>query len=197
VVEALAHRRHDPFAIAASIGDGTVPSIVERCAACQSLHVDLRSLRDALRLAMSPRRTRDFQLDPGASAALRRTGWPRLTAWFGSPRDVVSRPIGSALLSLGVAGLLLVGVTAEATAPATERSGGAPALAAAPPTPTAARVTPAAGPADASGRDAASSPTHALGDLSMASLAAGGGILVLRRLSPGNRRAREVVQRTT
>ena len=197
MVDALAHGHHDRFAIAASIGDGTVPSIVGRCPACRSLHVDLRSLRDALRSTVAPRRTRDFQLDPAAAADLRPTRWRALTTWFGSPRDLVSRPLGGVFMGLGTAGLLLAGLTTGFVAPPSDHSSTGAAIGAAPRTPAIDRPDPAADGAGAGVRDAVPSPPDPLGDLSMAFLAAGGGIVILRRLSPGNRRARTVVQRTT
>ena len=164
----MAHGHHR-FAIAASIGDGTVPSIVGRCPACRSLHVDLRSLRDALRAAVAPRRTRDFQLDPAAVAGLRPTRWRALTAWFGSPRDLVSRPLGGAFMSLGTTGLLVAGLTTGFAAPASDHSGTGAAIGAAPRTPASDRPDPAAEGAGAGVRDAAPSPRDPLGDLSTGS----------------------------
>lgn len=204
MAETPAHRDHDRFAVAASIGDATVPSMVVRCPSCRALHGDLGLLRDAVRLAMFPRRMRDCRLDAAMAASLRGTRWRRLVGWLGSPNDLVSGPLGGAVTSLGLAGLLLAGVTVWSAAPATDLGGERAVVAAdagsravGPLAPSAGARTGAGGADDTKAPDAALPPIAPLVELSMAMLAAGGGILVLRRLSPGNRRAREVVQRTT
>ena len=68
-------------------------ALVAACDDCADLHADLLALRDATRAMPTPPRPRDYALTPADAARLRRGGWRRFVAAFGSPRDVFSRPL--------------------------------------------------------------------------------------------------------
>lgn len=106
------HARHDPFAIADSIGGGMLPATIGTCPACRALHIDLLTLQGAIRAAWAPRRTRDLRLTDADSARLQRSRWRRLIGAIGTPRDVLTRPLALSFTSLGLVGLLLTAVPA-------------------------------------------------------------------------------------
>jgi len=110
------HAAHDPLLVAAyAAGDAAgeelevVTALVAACAACATLHHDLRAIAAALPLMPAPRRTRDFRLTAGQAASLRPTGWRRVLAPFAGPRFAFAAPLGSGLAALGIVGLLLAG----------------------------------------------------------------------------------------
>jgi len=107
------HASHDLFVIAAAAdraADATARSAAEAqmrdCAECAALFADLQALSGGL--AALPRELpvpRDFRLSPEQAAALRRRGWRAVfDNLFRSPS---LRPFGSALATIGFAGLLL------------------------------------------------------------------------------------------
>ena len=111
------HAGHDQMLVASlvdhSLGASeraAAEALVASCTACADLHADLQTLRDATRALPTPVRPRDFALTPDDAARLRRGGWRRIVAAFGSSRDVFSRPLAVGLTTLGLAGLLLVSV---------------------------------------------------------------------------------------
>jgi len=108
------HDRHDRLLIASLLdrsvdgGDrAQAESLIATCDDCATLHRDLLSLRDATKALPTPPRPRDFTISVEAAARLRRTGWRRLVAAFGSTRDAFSRPLAIGLTTLGLAGLLV------------------------------------------------------------------------------------------
>jgi hypothetical protein len=147
-----AHEGHDPHLIAAHVaGDLTGPdraaaaTLLSGCAACAALHDDLRAIARATRELPAHSRPRDFRLTPEVAERLRRGGWRRLLHALGGPSFAFVRPMGAALTTLGLAGLLLAslpgvqlggsasapagGATASempAAAPATGDAAGAP-----------------------------------------------------------------------
>lgn len=126
------HASHDTLLVA-SLADRTVAdreravaeTLVATCSLCATLHSDLVALTAATRSLPTPTRIRDYRLTPDDAVRLRPSGWRRLIAAFGSPRDVFSRPLAVGLTTLGLAGLLVASVPAiltggsAASAPAT------------------------------------------------------------------------------
>jgi anti-sigma factor RsiW len=108
------HAAHDTMLVA-SLADHSLATtersaaeaLVATCAECAALRADFTALRDATRAMPTPTRPRDFTLTPYDAVRLRRGGWRRLVAAFGSPRDAFSRPLALGLTTLGLAGLLL------------------------------------------------------------------------------------------
>jgi hypothetical protein len=113
------HAEHDPFAIAQLAADDLRPSerpAVERMAAecrdCATLLADLRAITTAT-AALPPMpaglRTRDFRLTEADAARLRTGGWRRRLAGLRSPRFAFMQPLGVAISTLALAGLLITG----------------------------------------------------------------------------------------
>jgi hypothetical protein len=109
-----AHEGHDLHLIAAHVaGDLTGPdeavaaTRLSSCPACAALHDDLRAIARATRELPVPARPRDFRLTPEVAERLRRGGWRRLLHALGGPSFAFVRPMGAALTTLGLAGLLL------------------------------------------------------------------------------------------
>jgi hypothetical protein len=110
------HADHDPELIAAyAAGDATgseldaAAALVAGCPACAELHHDLRLIAAALPTLPAAHRTRDFRLSAGQAAALRSPGWRRLLSALAGPRFGFAAPLGTALATLGLAGLLISG----------------------------------------------------------------------------------------
>lgn len=111
------HARHDELLVAAhAAGDpaerdaGTVAGWIESCADCRRLATDVAAIRVATAALPAPRRTRDFRLSDDDARRLRQGGWRAVARWFASPRLSFAAPLGSALATLGIVGLL-VGTT--------------------------------------------------------------------------------------
>lgn len=109
------HARHDDTLIAAhAAGDLSdtdrlrIDALLASCTACADLRRDLLAIALATRTVPAPfALTRDFQLDEGQAARLRRGSWLRtVLAPFGATRSAV-RPVAAAFTSIGVAGLLV------------------------------------------------------------------------------------------
>ena len=183
-----AHAAHDTMLVA-SLADDTLVASPERdaaealvagCSLCAALHVDLMALRSATRAMPTPVRPRDYTLTPDDAVRLRRAGWRRFVAVFGSSRDVFSRPLAVGLTTLGLAGLLVATVPSITSGlPGSSAAGGAEAVGA--PIASADQAAPpdASGqgpaPTDASGQGAAAvAPVAAAspGGLSVAGAAA-------------------------
>ena len=111
------HAGHDPMLVA-SLADHSLATtermaaetLVATCVDCAALQADFLALRDATRAMPTPARPRDYTLTAADAARLRRGGWRRLVAAFGSSRDALSRPLAVGLTTLGLAGLLLASV---------------------------------------------------------------------------------------
>jgi hypothetical protein len=123
------HAGHDPLLVASLVDRSLVDSeratadaLVASCGACADLHADLLALRDATRAMPTPVRSRDYTLTPEDAARLRRGGWRRLVAAFGSSRDAFSRPLAMGLTTLGIAGLLVASIPSIYTGGATSGS---------------------------------------------------------------------------
>jgi hypothetical protein len=137
------HDRHDPLLVAALAADdlaGTdrdqALALIGSCADCASLHDDLQAIARATATVPPPTTTlpRDFRLTVADAARLRPTGWRRLTGWLSSPGPIAA-PLGVALATMGLVGLLLgnvsfgagfgaAGAAAPAAAPAENQGAG-------------------------------------------------------------------------
>lgn len=111
------HGQHDPLLVVSLLDrptDGPErrrgEALVANCAECAALQQDLIALRVATRSLPTPTRVRDYSLSPEDARRLRRTGWRRLVAVFGSTRDAFSRPLAIGLTTIGLAGLLVATV---------------------------------------------------------------------------------------
>ena len=111
------HRAHDQVLVSSLLdrsADGPERergmALVAACADCAALHRDLMALRDAARELRTPTRVRDFTLTAEDARRLRRTGWRRMLAVFGSTRDAFTRPLAIGLTTIGLAGLLVTTV---------------------------------------------------------------------------------------
>ena len=137
------HAEHDPFAIAQLAADDLRPSerprverLAAECTECAALLDDLRSLTTAtaaLPAMPAGLRSRDFRLTEADAARLRKGGWRRRFAGLRSPRFAFVQPLGVAISTLALAGLLITGgglpflatTSAPVSAPAPAGTGGA------------------------------------------------------------------------
>lgn len=168
------HLRHDTFAIAAAIGGERLPANVASCPQCGGLHRDLLAIQTALRHAWTPRRHREMQITTTDAARLRGSPWRRFIDVIGSSRDVVTRPLAVGLTSLGIAGVVMT----------TSTIGFADVASGTPPPEMAMDVTGAPGGTPGDTRvDREQAPPSPMLVVSIASLTAGGGLFVLRRVA--------------
>ena len=177
------HARHDRFAIAEAIGGGMTPGTIGTCPACGALHADLLGLQRALRESWLPSRPRDLRLTVAVALRLRRRSWGGWVALIGSTRDGITRPLALGFTALGLGGLLLTSTPAGALMGS---SGAAPAEVVRPmgAAPTDHPLNDP-GVAAAAVEDArAAAQTEPLFEFSIALLAIGGSIFVVRRLAP-------------
>ncbi len=134
------HSSHDLLLLAAAADRGADPAVTAaaeaqaaRCPECALLAAELRAV--TLSLAALPRTRpvpRDMRLSPEAAARLARGGlWRRLLRPFGEGGPPALRPLAGALMTLGLAGLLLTaspfGFGAGGASPAS-RDAGTPAF---------------------------------------------------------------------
>ena len=113
------HAAHDELMLAVFASGDDLPAEdlarveaqVRECAACALVVADLRAIQAATVDLPAPPRRRDFRLTEADAARLHQGRWRRLLAGFGSPRDRVSGPAAAGLATLGIAGILLVGVS--------------------------------------------------------------------------------------
>ncbi len=146
-VVSTSHDRHDSMLVAAlAAGDlaGTerdqAIALTSSCADCASLHADLLAIAKATVSVPPPiaAPNRDFRLTAEQAADLRRTGWRRFLP-AGSASRSLTRPLGVALATFGIVGLLIgsfplgfgsgssAGGPTSAAAPAGPTSAAAPA----------------------------------------------------------------------
>jgi hypothetical protein len=110
------HAGHDPELVAAyAAGDATgdaldrATALVAGCAECGELHRDLRAIATATAVLPAPVRPRDFRLTPEQAASLRPAGLRGLLATLAGPRFGFAAPLGSAMATLGLVGILVAG----------------------------------------------------------------------------------------
>jgi hypothetical protein len=102
------HRQHDQLAIAAATDRGAfLGPAFAACPDCATLHGDLRTLLAALASATVPGRPRDYRLTAEDARRLRPSGWRRWWQAVATPLESIGRPVGIALTTLGVVGLLV------------------------------------------------------------------------------------------
>jgi hypothetical protein len=113
-VTVASHDRHDLLLVAAlAAGDLTgtdrdqALALTSSCAECAALHDDLVAIARATVSVPPPiaSSVRDFRLTPAQAASLGRTGWRRFLSSGGAMP--LARPLGAALATLGIAGLLI------------------------------------------------------------------------------------------
>ena len=131
------HAGHDELLVVAYASDDLSGREGERaaalaadCAECARLVADVRELRTNVAALPVPRRTRDFRLTDADAERLRPRGWHGLVALLAGPRLSFAAPIGTALATIGIAGLLVATapslfLAGTASAPALTASGGA------------------------------------------------------------------------
>src|SRR5690348_4603920 len=107
------HVAHDPYLIAQFAADDlTGPEraraerLVQSCPRCAELFADLAAITSATADLPVPARSRDFRLTD-ADAARLRSPWRRILAPIGQPRFGFLQPLGAAMATLGLAGLLV------------------------------------------------------------------------------------------
>ena len=81
--------------------------VLDLCARCAGLYVDLVALTAALPLSALPARPRSFTLTAEDARRLRPGGWRGWWSAVGSARDTLTRPLAIGITTLGLAGLLL------------------------------------------------------------------------------------------
>ncbi len=158
-----------------------MPSTVRTCPACGALHRDLQSLRAAFRVAWTPRRPRDLLLTTGDVARLRPTPWRRLLGSIGSPRDAVTRPLAIGFTAVGLVGLLLTSMPLGAVGGSAASSPSVESMSATEPSGTPASDQRVVGEATA---------PNPVVLVSVGSVALGGSIFALRRVTSRSNRVR-------
>jgi len=113
---ASSHPSHDLTVLAALSDPDAAPAdraaaetLAGSCPTCAAIVADVQALRAALRdLPPAIAVPRDFRLTPDQAARLRRgSAWQRLLRPFGAGGIAGLRPLGAALTTLGLAGILL------------------------------------------------------------------------------------------
>jgi len=168
------HTDHDVELVAASISDdltaaehATVTDLLAACSACRELAADLRALAAATAALPVPPRRRDYRITAEQAAQLRPAGVRGILVALGSRRFSFAAPLGTALATLGIVGLLVAAIpgplAGSATqAPMPELAAPAPAASAPafselttpPPATSAPAAVPSAGAAGAAGEGA-------------------------------------------
>ena len=129
------HQDHDLVLVAALVAGDTegrdhtrATELVTSCPECARVRDDLVTLAALLPTLPAPARTRDYRLTAEQAAALRPTGWRRLLGAFGGSGFRFATPVGTAMATLGIAGLLLSAVPSSLPAGTTGdgTSGSAP-----------------------------------------------------------------------
>ncbi|MGI8703698.1 MAG: hypothetical protein ACR2JZ_04195 [Candidatus Limnocylindrales bacterium] len=126
------HALHEGLLIARAAADDLDPSeraaseaLLGSCADCRALFEEIRSIATATaRDLPTPRRTRDFRLNPDQAERLRPTRRSGLAALFTLPDLSLLRPLGAATMSIGLA-LAVLGSINPAGSTASPAGGGA------------------------------------------------------------------------
>lgn len=193
MADPLGHAAHDPLLVASAVGATGDIDWPRTCPPCSELFRDLLALRAAVPSATIPPRPRDFGLTATEAARLR-PGWIRRAFHgIGGTRDIVTRPLAASFLGLGMAGLIVGMVPGSMPAPSGAAGGdGLGSLPGATPAGPSREHTILGqpnGPAKQVPHDAAADPSagtsgpNPLTLLSAGLLAAGGGLLGVRRLA--------------
>jgi hypothetical protein len=108
VADAVGHAGHDLLQVAEAVDRGArLAPLLDLCARCAGLYVDLVALTAALPLSALPARPRSFTLTAEDARRLRPGGWRGWWSTVGSARDTLTRPLAIGVTTLGLAGLLL------------------------------------------------------------------------------------------
>jgi hypothetical protein len=127
------HADHDALLVAAyAAGDAMGPeldaalALVATCPDCAALHHDLRAIAAATAVLPAPvrPRSRDFRLAPERAASLRPSGWRRVLGPLAGPRFAFAGPLGTGLVTLGLAGFLVAGAAGMPVTPSAGAPGG-------------------------------------------------------------------------
>jgi hypothetical protein len=108
VADAVGHAGHDRLRVAEAVDRGArLAPILDLCARCVGLYVELVALTTALPLSALPARPRSFTLTAEDARRLRPAGWRGWWSTVGSARDTLTRPLAIGITTIGLAGLLL------------------------------------------------------------------------------------------
>ena len=108
MADAVGHARHDLLHVAEAVDRGArLAPVLDLCARCSGLYIDLVALTAALPMSALPARPRSFTLTAEDARRLRPAGWRGWWSTVGSARDTVTRPLAIGISTLGLAGLLL------------------------------------------------------------------------------------------
>ncbi len=186
VPETNPHASHDLALIAAHADGDTddaervrASALIGDCDECARLYDDLLLISSAVADLPAPARPRDFRLTNEQAASLRPTGWRGVLAALAGPRFSFVAPLGTAMATLGLVGLLVAGPglpilgssppTDIALAPTTDQAAPEAAAGAAAPSPALEDGSPANGAEMAPASPVpAASPDLAVGDGSAA-----------------------------
>ena len=134
---ANAHTAHDAELVAGlAAGDlsgrerAAAERLVATCSRCSVLHADLIAITAATAALPAVARTRDFRLT-AADAARLHSPWRRWSAGLARPRFAFAQPLGVALATMGLAGLLVGILPSLSVSVGSSRGAPAPAPAAA------------------------------------------------------------------
>ncbi len=108
MADSVGHAGHDPLQVAEAVDRGApLAPVLDLCARCAGLYIDLVALTAALPLSALPARPRSFTLTAEDARRLRPGGWRSWWSSVGSARDTLTRPLAIGMTTLGLAGLLL------------------------------------------------------------------------------------------
>ena len=108
MAESTVHAGHDPLRVAEAVDRAArLAPVLDLCARCVGLYVDLVALTTALPLSALPARPRTFTLTAEDARRLRPGGWRAWWSAVGSARDTLTRPLAIGITTLGLAGVLL------------------------------------------------------------------------------------------
>lgn len=108
MADPTAHAGHDPLRVAEAVDRGArLAPVLDLCARCVRLYLDLVTVTAALPLSAQPSRPRSYTLTAEDARRLRPGGWRGWWSAVGSARDTLTRPLAIGITTLGLAGLLL------------------------------------------------------------------------------------------
>ena len=108
MADPMGHAGHDPMRVAEAVDRGArLAPILDVCARCVGLYVDLTALTAALPMSAVPARPRSFTLTADDAHRLLPSGWRGWWSAVGSARDTLTRPLAIGITTIGLAGLLL------------------------------------------------------------------------------------------
>jgi hypothetical protein len=177
------HASHDLELIAAhAAGDAEgaererAAALMDACDECARLHADLLVISSAMAALPAPARPRDFRLTEEQAAKLRPSGWRGALASLAAPRFSFIAPLGTAMATLGLVGVLIAGPGLPILgSSSTMNVAEAPALDQAMPESAAGAAAPSPAPGAASPATGAEMAPVSPGPVASSGIAAGGG----------------------